>query len=149
MGQERYTFSSLMTSLIETERMLGRLYEETAQATNDLRLRTLLTDLGKKSSKRTDVMQRARVESVIEIALEPISGLHVADLFAPVRATIENGKAGSLERLVSAERLVSELYSRASPKVAQISADASDALMSFSQESAERATELEKYIKPT
>lgn len=143
--EERYTFSSLMTSLIESENRLKQLYEATAQATERPELKSLLTDFAKSSVKRIEMMPRARVESVVEIALEPITGLRLSELLATIDGTIQNERASVIQKLMTLERTISDLYARASPKVVRISADAGELLSMLSRESTGRLRYLDRY----
>ena len=144
--EERYTFSSLMTLLIETEEKLGQLYEAMAKTTDHPKLKFLLSDCHKNSLKRMETMRRARVESVVEMTLQPITGLRFTEPMAKIRAAIES-KSVSIEKAMTIERALSELYSMVSPKIMQISADTGELLLTLSRESTERFHELEQYVR--
>lgn len=145
--EERYTFSSLMTILIESEEKLSKLYEAMAQGADDPRLRSLVSDYNKNSLKRIEMMRRARVERVVEIALEPITSLKLADPIAEINAATENESLSKLDKAIALEKTVSELYATASPKIMQTSADTGELLLALSRESSERINELEKHLK--
>ncbi|WP_455363419.1 hypothetical protein [[Eubacterium] cellulosolvens] len=145
--EERYTFSSLMTILIESEEKLSKLYEAMAQGADDPRLRSLVSDYNKNSLKRIEMMRRARVERVVEIALEPITSLKLADPIAEINAATENESLSKLDKAIALEKTVSELYAMASPKIMQTSADTGELLLALSRESSERINELEKHLK--
>jgi hypothetical protein len=145
--ETKYTFSSLMRLLIENERKLEELYERAAKATNDPELRILLSNSSKKGLKRIERMRTARVETVVEIALEPITDLILNDLLATINSTIGNAGLSDLEKTQALERTTSELYSRTSPKISQISAETGELLNAFANESKERLLELEQYVK--
>jgi len=144
--EERYTFSSLMTLLIDSQRKLKDLYERTSKETDDASLKSLLSQLGRRSSVRIDKIQRARIESVVEIALEPVTGLKLSTTLARITSTIGDQSTSSLEKLATLENAVSELYAKASPKIAQISADTSELLSALSRESLERSNEITKFL---
>jgi hypothetical protein len=146
--EERYTFSSLMTSLIGSETKLRELYETTREATDDAKLKVTLVEFGKNCSKRLEMMQRARRESVVEMLLQPITGLKLGELTSKIDKTFENTSGGGVERLIALEETVSELYARASPGTMGISADTGQLLMTLSRESMERKHELERYLHP-
>jgi hypothetical protein len=146
--EERYTFSSLMTSLIGSETKLRELYETTTEATDDAKLKAILVEFGKNCSKRLEMMQRARRESVVEMMLQPITGLKLGELASKIDKTFENKSVGGLERLIALEETLSELYARASPGTMEISADTGQLLISLSHESMERKHELERYLHP-
>lgn len=144
---ERYTFSSLMSLLIASEKKLHELYEIAGNETTEDNLKAFLSDSGKKSLMRMNLMQRARVERVVEITLEPITGLQLADLTAGINNAIENGNASPLEKTLRLERAMAELYTRTSPKIMQISSDTAELLLELSHESIERQHELEQYVQ--
>lgn len=144
--EERYTFSSLMSLLIESERKLHQLYETTAEDTSHAKLKSFLSESGKNSLKRMEMMRRARIETVMEMMLEPLTGLNLAGLLATIDTTVENMRVSNLEKAMILERTISELYASASPKIAQISAETSELLMALSLQSMERLRELEQYI---
>jgi hypothetical protein len=144
--EERYTFSSLMTLLIECERKLQQYYQKASITTDDSEVASILTDYAKKTLQSIDLMQRARVETVVEMALEPITNLKLAELVKSIDSGIEVGKAGYVQGLVTIEVAVSQLYSQVSPKIANMSAETSELLMRLSRESVERVHELEQSL---
>jgi hypothetical protein len=142
---DRYTFSFLMSLLIENESKLKELYERTGKEVSQERLKSLLADSSKNSAKSMNLMQRARVERVVEMTLEPITGLKLADLITTINRTIEDGNLSNLEKAMRLELAVSELYARASPRIMQTSSDTGELLLELSRESVERRHELERY----
>ena len=146
--EERYTFSSLMSLLSEAESKVKQLYETLAKEIGEPKLKSLLSDYDRNSSKRMEMMRRTRVESVVEFMLEPITGLELAEPIAAIRTAIENQSLSGLEKAVTVERVISEIYAAASPKIMSISADAGELLARLSRESMERVHELERYVKP-
>ena len=147
--EERYTFSSLMTLLISSETKLKELYETVTEATGDTKLKSILSEFGKNGSKRLEMMQKARRESVVEMMLQPITGLKLAELGSKIQGAIEDTSVSELQKLIILEDTVSELYARASPGTMQISADTGQLLMVLSRESMERKHELERYVGPS
>ena len=141
--EERYTFSSLMSLLIECERKLQQYYEKVSITTVNPQVASMLADYAKKTSQNVELMQKARVETIVEMALEPITDLKLAELVKSISSGLEVGKAGYVQGLVTIEGAVSQLYSQASPKVANMSAETSELLMRLSRESVERVHELE------
>jgi len=137
-----------MTLLIGSETKLRELYETAAEATGDANLKSLLFKFGKNASKRLEMMQKARRESVVEMMLQPITGLKLAELGSKIEGTIEDARVGELQKLIILEDTVSDLYAKASPGTMQISADTGQLLMILSRESIERKHELERYVRP-
>lgn len=144
---ERYTFSSLMTLLIECEEKLEHYYQLASTRMDDPQLGTLLTDYSKEISRSVQSMRRTRIETVVEMALEPITDLKLAQSVRSIDGAIEVGKAGYLHGLMTMEGAVSQLYLQASPKIANISAEASELLMKLSRDSLERVHKLEQALK--
>ncbi|GEM_PF-7060245 len=143
--EERYTFSSLMTSLIEIEGKLKQLYEAIEKETSNPKLKTTIADYGRNSLRGIESMRRARNESVVEFMLEPITDLRLAEPIARINASIDSKTTGNLEKAIVVGKLVSEVYAMASPKAMNTSGDAGDLLLTLSRESADRVHELEQY----
>jgi hypothetical protein len=147
--EERYNFSSLMSLLSEAEGKLKQLYETLTKETSEPKLKSLLSDHDRSSSKRLEMMRRTRVESVVEFMLEPITGLKLAEPISAIKTTIEKQSLSGLEKAVTVERIISELYAAASPKIMPTSSDAGELLARLSRESIERVHELEEHVKPS
>ena len=144
--EERYTFSSIMTLLIESEDNLRRLYEAAAKDTNRDELRLLLSNYGKSSSRRIEMMRRARNETVMEITLEPITDLKLIEPLARIKDTIQDKQLSNLEKAITIETIVAETYAKVSPKVMQMSTETSELLMALSRESNERREGLKEQV---
>jgi hypothetical protein len=136
-----------MSLLSEAESKLKQLYETLAKEADEPKLRSLLSDYDRDSSRRMEMMRRARVESVVEFMLEPITGLMLSEPIAAIKTAIENQSLSSLEKAVTVERIISDLYRRASAKIMPTSADAGELLARLSRESMERVHELEQCVK--
>jgi len=147
--EERYNFSSLMSLLSEAEGKLKQLYETLTKEPSEPKLKSLLSDYDRSSSKRLEMMRRTRVESVVEFMLEPITGLKLAEPISAIKTTIEKQSLSGLEKAVTVERIISELYAAASPKIMPTSSDAGELLARLSRESIERVHELEEHVKPS
>jgi hypothetical protein len=145
--EERYTFSSLMSLLGEAEGKLKLLYETLAKEADEPKLRSLLSDYDRNSSRRMEMMRRARVESIVEFMLEPITGLKLSEPIAAIKTAVEDQSLSRFEKAVTVERIISDLYGRASAKIMPTSADAGELLARLSRESMERVHELEQCVK--
>ena len=126
--EERYTFSSLITSLIGMEGRIKEFYELTSAATERSDLKSLLGEF----------------ESVVEMTLEPIAGLKLAEPLAEINSTISDDRNADMEKLAKLERVVSDIYVRASAKVMTMSAETSQLLETLAHQSMERVGELER-----
>ena len=144
---ERYTFSSLMSLLIEIEDKLRQLYETMMKEIDEPKLKSLVSDYERTCMKRIDRMRKVRTESVVEFMLEPLTDLRLGEPVAMVSAVIQNKSLGKLQKAIALEGTISELYAAASPRIMQTSADAGELLAMLSRESVERLHELEEYAK--
>ena len=115
--EERYNFSSLMRLFSEAEGKLKQLYETLTKETIEPKLKSLLSDCDRNSSKRMEMMRRTRVESVVEFMLEPITGLKLAEPISAIKTTIEKQSLSGIEKAVTVERIIAEIYAAASPKI--------------------------------
>ena len=147
--EERYNFSSLMSLLSEAESILKQLYETLVKETSEPKLKSLLSDYHNNCSKRIEMIRRTRVESVVEFMLAPITGLKLAEPMAAIKTTIENVTRSGVGKAAAVERIISELYAAASPKIMSTSSDAGELLARLSRESVEKAHELEQHFKPS
>jgi len=91
-------------------------------------------------------MQKARVETIVEMALEPITNLKLAELMIPIDRGIELGSTGYVSALMTIERAVSQLYLQVSQKLATMSAETGELLMRLSRDSDERFHILEQSV---
>jgi len=146
-GEERYTFGSLMAMLIESEGKLKELYERAAEGISRAEVKSVVSEYGRNCSKRMEAIWKARVETVVEMALEPITSPKFAELLGTINGTVQSVRVSNLEKLRTLERVISELYAEASPKITQISAETGELLAALSRESAEHARELERYLQ--
>lgn len=147
--EERYTFSAVMSLLSEAENKLKQLYEALAKETDEPKLKSVLSDHDRDGSKRIEMMNRTRIESVVEFMLEPITGLKLAESISAIKTAIENQPLSGVEKAISVEKIIAALYDKASTRIMPTSADAGELLERLSRESIERACELEKYVKPS
>jgi len=141
----RYTFSSLMSLLIQTEAKMKEFYARVGKEIGEEETRLYFEQLAKYSSRRIDLMQKARVERVMEMTLEPITDLNLTDLITRFNDIIQDRNIRPLEKAARLEKTVSEVYTRTSPKIMQTSPDAGELLLELSHESLERKNQLEKY----
>jgi predicted transcriptional regulator len=127
-----------MSVLIDSQSKLKRFYDEAAEKTNQLKLKSHLLETSNIVLKQTDMMRRARMQSVVEIALEPIDGLKLNDVLERLLVA-ERNEADHLDKVAVYEKALSQLYARCSSLIEQMSADTSRLLLELSQECVERA----------
>jgi len=78
------------------------------------------------------------------MTLEPIAGLKLAEPLAEINSTISDDRNADMEKLAKLERVVSDIYVRASAKVMTMSAETSQLLETLARQSMERVAELER-----
>jgi len=120
-------------------------YERIGKEISEEETRICFAQLAKHSSGRIDLMQRTRVERVMEMTLEPITDLDLTDLITRFNDIIQDRNIRPLEKAARLEKTISEVYTQTSPKIMQTSPDAGELLLELSHESLERKNQLEKY----
>jgi hypothetical protein len=130
-----------MTILIDSHVKLKRLYDATAEETTQAHLKSQLLEFRNRISRQVDRMHRTRMQSVVEISLEPIRDLDLNDLLERL-TVIEDSESDPLEKVIIYERNLAELCGKCSPRIEKMSADASQLLSELSQGCIERADQL-------
>ena len=141
-GQVKYTFSHVMSSLVELESKLTEFYREAAKRTHQNELRDTFSSFSEKSSTRKDALERVRRESVVEMALEPITGLELQTHSRQIDSVLRDEGMSDLQKATVLESVVQDVYTETSTKVIYTSADASILLDRLSQESLKRRNSL-------
>ena len=141
-GEKRYTLSSIMTLLIDNHAELQQLYHDAAQ-TAQRGLMAQLLEFNNRISRQMEHLRRARMQGVVEISLEPISGLNLDEQLNRL-TKIENCEISPIEKLIRFERELAELCRKCSPHIEKMSTGASQLINELSQESDERAKKLSK-----
>jgi len=137
-GEDRYTFSQVVSLLIELESTIAEFYKASAERTSRRDLREVFLALEKANLKRRESLSRVRQGTVIEMSLEPITGLQLEEYELHVKRVMEDGNLDDLQKAIALESITQDLYGRVSDKVANVSADTSELLSRLSQESLER-----------
>ncbi|MGA2239885.1 MAG: hypothetical protein ABSG74_11800 [Candidatus Bathyarchaeia archaeon] len=52
------------------------------------------------------MIRRARIDSIVEMALESIAGMKLTGLSARDNITVQNGHVGAIEKLIALERTI-------------------------------------------
>jgi len=104
------TFGAIMGFAMELEMRATSLYEARAELPSDLREAMIRS--AKKKHRR---LEKARREGVVELALEPISGLDGDDY--PLEGPTEKGRAGALRGAIALEETSARFYRDAGKKL--------------------------------
>jgi len=144
---ERYTFAALISFLMQCENKLKEFYEAAAQKTDQTKLKSLFHTFSEQNLEHKGKMEKARRETLVEMALEPITGLRLNDCVAQIDAIIKNDNMNSVEKAVILEKVMQKLYSEASSKVMNASADTGELLSRLFQESVDRRLMMESIAR--
>ncbi|MFQ5761657.1 MAG: hypothetical protein ACE5PO_01360 [Candidatus Bathyarchaeia archaeon] len=134
-GAEKYTYSSLVSTLLRCEDKLSEFYNTLASQAEREDHRTHFTTLQQKCVERKNAMERIRRETIVELALESISGINLSSFLSGIDRISQSTNKNYLEKAEAAERLTQEVYNQTSAKVASISAEMSDLLSRLARES--------------
>ncbi len=126
-----------MSVLLDSQGKLRQFYDDAAAKTNQPKLKSYLLENSNIVLKQTDMMRRARMQSVVEIALGPINEPKLNDVLE--RLHVAERVEDPLDKLAIYEKTLSELYVRCSSLIEQMSADTSQLLLELSQQCVERA----------
>jgi len=142
--RERYTFSALISLLIQCENKLETFYQGEAEKTKSAKLKPLFKDFSEKNKEHKDKMEKTRRETLVEMALEPITGLNLNEHLAQIDSIIKKHNMDSVEKTIVLEEIMQKLYSEASSKVINASAETGELLRKLSEESVDRRLMMER-----
>ncbi len=138
---EKYTLSSLLSRLSEFESTLSQIYDELSRETADRELKHMLTEYASKSKVRANELESIK-EFVIELALEPITGIELNSYINRIKETASKKDISVRDRVKEIELNIKELYSQISSKIKHISGEASYLLDRYVKEASERISKL-------
>jgi rubrerythrin len=142
--EDRYTFSMVMNFLIELEDKIANFYKEAAERVRQDGLKELFLSFNRRNLERRDTIDRVKRETVLEMTLEPITGLRLENYIQRIDDIIRNEKAADpIDKSLRMEEIVYRLYNEVSVKVMYMSAGTSEMLKTLSKENANRRNKLE------
>jgi hypothetical protein len=136
--EDRYTFAGFISLLMQCEDKLSEFYEASAQRAENMKLKSLFHNLSKENLEQKAKMEKARRETVIEMALEPMAGLRLKERLDQIDAITKGNNMGSIEKAIALEKTLQSLYKEASFKIMNLSAETAELLTRFSEKSTER-----------
>lgn len=128
MDNERFTLSSLLSSLIEVEKKLSEFYQD-ALMRNKGEDSTYYFQLHEEHEQTEKAIEQVKRGTIIEFALEPISGIEVRNSLKTIEETISNQMIDDRKKASIIEEATAKLFEEASTKVAHMSAEASMLLL--------------------
>lgn len=138
-----------MRFVTEVERDLANFYKIGAERVKQTSLRELFYVSFKRNLGRRDALAKVRRETVMEMTLEPIVGLRLKEYALQIEGIIKDEKVDYQKRAINLEEIIYKLYNKISEKVMYTSADVSEMLNKFSQESVDRKKALLKEYDQT
>jgi len=137
-SEDRYTFSRVMSSLIELESMIAKFYRASAERFELSGSKEIFLAFERANQQRIDSLDRVRRETVVEMSLEPITGLGLGEHMLHVKRMIEGKSLGDTQKAMALEGVMKDIYRQASRKLEYVSAEACELLNKLSMESSRR-----------
>lgn len=143
--EEKYTFSSLISYILNLENRAAEFYKSIARKVKSKELSLFLLSLSERYLRNAELISRKRRETVIEMALEPISGLNLNSYTIQINNTISSESIDNLDKAIQLNKILEVLYSEASSKIASMSPDTSELLSRLSREKNVERKKLEEF----
>jgi len=137
-SEDRHTFSQVISSLIELESMIAKFYRASAERSEISGSKEIFLAFEKANRQRIDSLDRVRRETVVEMSLEPITGLGLGEHMLHVKRMIEGESLADTQKALALESVMKDIYCQASRKLEYVSAEARELLNKFSIESSRR-----------
>jgi rubrerythrin len=143
--EEKYTFSSLISLIINIESQEAQFYREMAGRLENRELSIFLLSLSENCMRNAELIDKRRRETVVEMALEPISGLNIGSYMEKINSIISSGEMGDIDKAIELSRIIEDLYAKASSRIASISPDTSELLSRISRRKSGERRRLEEF----
>ena len=137
---ETYTFSSLMREVVEIEQKLGEICRKSFEGHPDIRT---LKEIAERSEKNAEALMKLVRETVVEMTLEPISGVSTGKISEKLESLSGKNDPVQIREICG---LLSEFYTHVSRKISQISAETSMYLKKLARERKKDLQKLEKEL---
>jgi len=137
-----YTLGSLLSTLMEIEGKVADFYQNASSDGDDV-IKSLFILYSKEHKDIKEKIEAVKRETVIEFTLEAISGLDLSSHVSKIMETIKDGLK-SINRAIIIENELSKLYLSVSERVAHMSGEASQLLMSANKKARRRLDKMEE-----
>jgi hypothetical protein len=148
LSESRYTFSQVMSQLIELESMMAEFYRSSAEKIESTGPKSLFLEYEAASRRRIDSLDKVRRGTIIEMALETIAGLELDEVKLRIGRTIESKGEGDRDKAAVLEGIMQSVYSKTSERLQYVSAEAGELLRRFQLESLRRRERLAAGTEP-
>ena len=146
MSEDRYTFSNLISFLIELEEKITEFYRAAAEKVIQDELRETFLSFSREDSKHKNSLSKVRRETVVEMSLEPITGLKLEERFLLINSVLKDNSLNDLKKALALEEMMQELYITASKRVIYISADMSVLMDGLSEDNSRRKVYIDRAL---
>jgi hypothetical protein len=128
---EKYTLSSLINRVVEIEKELAKLLTGTLDYITDDRLKNILLEYIDGLEERLDRLTRVKIYMVVEMVLEPITGLDTYGYMSRVNDIYHEDNLDISIKILKIFSLVETMYIDIAEKIRYISPELSDELHVF------------------
>jgi len=142
--EEKYTYSTLMTKIVEIERRIGGFYEKASRARGG-EVGELFKKYAAEARDRIDRIIQAKQMSVLEMTLETITNIPIKQSTREIEEIIKDKGMTVVEKAVEIERKILELYKMVSEKIYFMSMDAATLLDELSKKAKTRINQLQTH----
>ncbi len=146
MSEEKSTFSLLLSRLAEIEEKCASFYMNTSTQVKP-EFKDFFLLFAQQHEKTKNGIERAKVESLVEFALEPIPDLGINEQLKKVKDLIQEKNNLNIQKVITIEKEISKLIEEISNKIGHMSADASQVLSIAQKRASRRIKVLEHYVK--
>jgi hypothetical protein len=138
-----YTLGSLLSTLMEIEGNVADFYQNASSDGDDV-IKSLFILYSKEHKDIKEKIEAVKRETVIEFTLEAISGLDLSSHVSKIMGMIKADGLKSINRAIIIESELSKLYLSVSERVAHMSGEASQLLMSANKKARRRLDKMEE-----
>jgi len=146
MSEERYTISSLLSRLVEIEEKVKQFYDS-LKTDNNAMLRENFSHFSKEHEEIARKIETTKRETIVEFTLEPISGVNIDKCLGEIEGMVLNREMKILDKSIKIEEKISQLYTDVIGKIAHMSGEASQLLLSSNKKAKKRLDVLKQLQK--
>lgn len=134
----KYTLSSLINSLVEFEKVVASRLKSLTENFESYRLSKFVGDV----NKRIDRLTFYKTSMVVEMVLEPITGIDIEEVRSYIESVEDGDVLGTIKMILGT---YIDTYEKVSKNIYSISIDISMLLDQFRKEASKILRSLEKY----
>jgi len=137
MSERRYTISSLLSRLVEIEDKARDFYASSEVEGNGdiIKYFSLFSKEHQETAAKIEITKR---ETIVEFALESISGVDIEKCLNEIDDAILGKQITALNKSIKIEEKIFQLYTNVAEKIAHMSGEASQLLLSSNKKTKKR-----------